>query len=688
LNIFEFRYKDQSITVDLNLRPLENYEPSYSLGFHNVRREYFGVVHSGDGDGWDEKRPTMSGILMFQGKNYLIDAGPHILHSLRALSISVNEIEGIFHTHSHDDHFCGLPALMRSDRQIKYFSTPMVISSVKKKLAALISSEEDDFSNYFEVNELKAEVWNDIDGFEVKPMFSPHPVETNIFLFRAMSGDGFKTYAHFADIIGLGTLKGMIGDAGSESGISQALYDQTVSRYLERADLKKIDIGGGMIHGNVEDFKSDESDKIILAHTSEELTYRQKEIGSGAPFGMVDILVHSQKDYLRDYALELLESYFPTVPRHQLQLIGNSPIVMFNPESILLRSGVVNTSLYLILSGQVAMINTQAGIHNTLSAGALVGEISALNRLPSTETYSAANFVTAMELPFHLYLYFIRKNGLHDAIVNLQGKRKFLQETRLFGDAVSYPVQNRIARITEEYICPTDQTYISERLGELYIIRHGKVLLYLENDLLETLRNGDFWGEGGVLFNTPCLFEAKFAEDTLIYIIPGEKLLDIPSIRWKLLEVYQRRMELIFNPGLITRPIFEWREEYRTNIKQMDVDHKEVLVKINDVYQAIAIRKDFSTLQKTIESLIAFAGTHFEREDRLMRENEFPEYDWHKKKHEKFMDDVSEMRKEISSSGMKKHNAELVNFFKDWVINHILTADRKYGPFLNERGIN
>lgn len=687
LNIFEIRYKSQSVTVDLNLRPLESYEPSYSLGFHNIRREYFGVVHSGDGDGWDEKRPAMSAVLLFQGKKYLVDAGPHILHSLKALSISVNEIEGIFHTHSHDDHFCGLPALMRSDRRIKYFAVPTVIASVRKKLAALISSEEDDFSNYFQVNELKPEVWNDIDGFEVKPMFSPHPVETSIFLFRAMSDEGYKTYGHFADIIGLDTLRGMIGEADSQPGISQEMYDRTVSRYLEKADLKKIDIGGGMIHGNVEDFKSDESDKIILAHTSEELTYRQKEIGSGAPFGMVDVLVQSRKDYLRDYALELLESYFPSVPRHQLELIGNSPMVVFNPESILLKPGVVNTSLYLVLSGQVEMINTQAGIHNTLSAGALVGEISALNGLPSPETYSADNFVTALELPFHLYLYFIMKNGLHDEIVNLQEKRKFLQETRLFGDAVSYPLQNRIARMTEDYSCPAVQTGLSCGLQELFIVRHGKVLLYLENDLLETLGSGDFWGEGGVLFNTPCLFEAKCTEDTLLYRIPGEKLLDIPSIRWKLLEVYQRRMQMIFNPGLITRPIFQWSDEYRTNIKKMDDDHKEVLGKINDVYYAIAIRKDYRSLQKAIESLIDFAGKHFGNEEHLMLENEFPDFEWHRKKHEKFMDDVSHMRNEISSSGMKKHNAELVNFFKDWIINHILTADRKYGPFLNQRGI-
>jgi hemerythrin len=57
---------------------------------------------------------------MYLGKVYLIDAGPNIVHVLRALGIDISEIEGIFHTHAHDDHFAGLPTLMHSDHRLKY----------------------------------------------------------------------------------------------------------------------------------------------------------------------------------------------------------------------------------------------------------------------------------------------------------------------------------------------------------------------------------------------------------------------------------------------------------------------------------------------------------------------------------------------------------------------------------------
>ncbi len=356
LNVFEFRFRDHSLTVDLNLAPSARYESPYTLGFHNIRKEYFGIIHSGDGDGWDVRRPAMSSVLMFQGKLYLIDAGANVLHGLNALGIGVNEIEGIFHTHAHDDHFCGLADLMRSDHRLKYYATPLVRAAVVKKLVALTVKDEEDFFNYFTVCDLEPDVWNDIDGLEVIPLFSPHPVETNILLFRAMSREGYKTYAHFADIISLDVLESMVTENKSEPGVSPEMVRTVAASYLRPANVKKIDVGGGLIHGNAEDFRKDSSAKIILAHTSKVLTPRMKEIGSGAPFGTVDVLVYDDQDYLKIGAHNFLSTYFPLVPPNQLRLLLNNPIITFNPESILVKSGAPGGSLYLIVSGKVERI--------------------------------------------------------------------------------------------------------------------------------------------------------------------------------------------------------------------------------------------------------------------------------------------------------------------------------------------
>lgn len=685
MNVFEFRYGKNSVLVDLNLPPSASYQSPYFLGFHNFRREYFAIIHSGDGDGWDVRRPCMASIVIFQGKIYLIDAGPNILHSLEALGIGVNEIEGVFHTHAHDDHFCGLPTLMQADHRIKYYATRLVRASVAKKLAALVSINEEDFPNYFETHDLTMDTWNEVDGLEVRPMFSPHPVETNIFLFRAMWQDGYKTYAHFADIASLDVLKGMKTGSHSLYGISREMYNAALRAYAEKADLKKIDIGGGMIHGNAEDFIADESKKLILSHTSRDLTPKQKEIGSGAPFGTADTLVPATQDYLRMYAFHYLETYTPNVPRSQIRLLASCPIRTFNPQTMVFKAGTVCTTIYLILSGSVEMVDTGTGIFNTLSPGTLVGEMSALLKLPLGETYAASTFVHALEIPLSLYLYVTEKNGLLENLKSMHEKRSFLERTWLFGESLSSPVQTKIARSMAESGFDSGEEIAPDGSRELFVISKGKMNLYLKDQLVEVLHGGDFFGEQSVLFDIPGLFRVRAAEDSELFRVPGELLLEIPIVRWKLLEAYNKRMEILFNPELISSSIFQWREEYRTNVAKMDEEHRALFKKADMFYKKLSTGENIA-VNDILNFLVGFSEAHFKEEEQLMKDYAYPDLENHRAKHERFLQQVGEIRKS-RRHGKIQSGIDCTTFLRDWIIQHILTEDKKYGPFLNQKGI-
>ena len=184
-NRYEFIASGSSVEVDLTLGPGQEFEPAYDLPPRVARRDEFSVIHVGEGDGWDTTRPCMGSIICSGGLFYLVDAGPHITRSLDALGIGPAEVEGIFHTHAHDDHFAGLTSLVRSDRRLKYYAVPYVRASVQKKLAALMRIDEDRFSRYFDVHDLVPGEWNRVGGLEVKPVYSAHPVETTVYFFRA-----------------------------------------------------------------------------------------------------------------------------------------------------------------------------------------------------------------------------------------------------------------------------------------------------------------------------------------------------------------------------------------------------------------------------------------------------------------------------------------------------------------------
>jgi len=543
LNVFEFSHGGESITVDINLPPFKAYECPYPLGAYQFRREYFAIVHSGEGDGWDVRRPSMGSIVVFQGRIYLVDAGPNLGHSLGALGIGINEVEGIFQTHSHDDHFAGLTTLMRSDRRIKYFAVPMVRAAVAKKLSALLSIEERDFDDYFDVQDLVMDAWNEVGGLDVKPVFSPHPVETSIFHFRAMAEGGYRTYAHFADVTGMRVLEDMVTEDSEAPGISRALFDSVVQAYREPADVKKVDIGGGMIHGDAVDFADDASGKIILAHTAQPLTAGQKRIGSGASFGTVDVLIASHGDFLRRAAHDFLHDYFPTVSSDRLGALLNGPILTFNPETILLKGRQSHRSIYLLLTGLVEVLDDQSDFRLQLSAGALLGEISGLHSLPTAETYRAMSFVQVLEIPCDLYLTFVQRHRLFADINRLMEGREFLSRTWLLGGVVATGTLNAIAKDMRPRQFAAGDALNKQELA-VGLIRDGRIVRTLGGEILEALGPGDFFGEETAVFEAPPIASLHAEARSQVYMISPKLLAGIPNVRWKLFETFERRSRM------------------------------------------------------------------------------------------------------------------------------------------------
>jgi hemerythrin len=543
-NEYEFSYKGRSVRIDLNVNTRETYPSPYPLAFHQVRREYFAVIHTGEGDGWDMNRPCMASMLIYLGKVYLIDAGPNIVDVLRALSIDISEIEGIFHTHAHDDHFAGLPTLMHADHRLKYYATPLVRESVSKKLSALMSMDGEKFFQYFEVHDLQFDAWNDINGLEVKPLYSPHPVETNILLFRTLGKDGYKTYAHWADICALGVLHSMIGEKHGQRGISQTFYDTVKANYLLRTDMKKIDVGGGLIHGQATDFRADRSREIILAHTSETLTAAQKEIGSERSFGAIDVMISTDQDYLLKRAAELLHTYFPVVPFERLRTLLNTPVVSFNPGTIIQAKGSLSTDVYFILAGTVEFISAEFRLQNYLSNGCLIGDVPLLKNTPSAGTWRTVSYVQALRFPAQLYHAFLEQYNLYDQMNSIVDHIDFLQKTFLFGERLSYPVQNTLAQQMTLKHYDSHARVTLPKAPAICLVKQGTVqVLTHDGTPLELVQHGDFCGEERLFPTIKAHFRFQAVTPLEIYLVQYP-LLDIPIVHWKLLERCTKRTKL------------------------------------------------------------------------------------------------------------------------------------------------
>jgi len=677
LNHFTMTYKDEVCSIDLNLPANKNYESPYPLSFHKIRREYFSIIHSGEGDGWDVNRPCIASIIVYQGKIYLIDAGPNIDYSLKALGIGIDEIEGIFHTHSHDDHFVGLTRLMRSDHKIKYYASSLVRNSVSKKISALLSIERERFSDFFEIYDLKLDVWNNINGLEVKPLLSPHPVETNIFLFRSMSIHGYKTYAHFADIVSLSVLKGMIkGENGH--GIDLDFYEKTYKNYLTKVNIKKIDIGGGMIHGDAKDFKEDNSAKIILAHTALALTDTQKSIGSNAPFGTVDVLIPARRDYNIIRASKMLISYFATVEPEDLSLLLNGEFVTFNPGSIMMKEHQKIKNLYLMIAGSASKTYEKDGkfYNNIPISGYLLGDDYALGSSTSFKTYRAESFVIALKIPTVIFSYFIQKHHLEGRYKDFASHLDVLRKSLLFQAEISSNILHEIAEHMEKIEYGANkQIPLTEFENSLLIVDEGEIKIAIGSIEIETIREGDFFNENPALFSKPSLTNATTVTQTVLYRINAAKLKNIPVVLWKIMEMNSKRYAKIMQ--IIHKEMREVEDDDT-------VESKTLLEAVNVLLFVHKYRQDNYNVLAALKNLQSVITANFNDQESQMILYHYADYKVHRLAHKEVLKLIKTAITHFEDS---KIIDEIISKIVTWSHQHIYHDDRDYFLFLSRHGV-
>ena len=181
---------------------------------------------------------------------------------------------------------------------------------------------------------------------------------------------------------------------------------------------------------------------------------------------------------------------------------------------------------------------------------------------------------------------FVKNNGLFDEMVRLQDIRSFLYTSHLFGDCLTCTRQNAIAVAISTCMENTGETLSSGREPSLYLIKSGKVDLFLGERVIDSLSPGDFFNESSLLFDTPSLFKARPDKNSVVYNIPGAVLADIPIVRWKLLETYEKRLNKAVCNEHDDSP-FQWQEEYSVNVAVIDEQHRELYAIAKLLYAAL-----------------------------------------------------------------------------------------------------
>ena len=132
--------------------------------------------------------------------------------------------------------------------------------------------------------------------------------------------------------------------------------------------------------------------------------------------------------------------------------------------------------------------------------------------------------------------------------------------------------------------------------------------------------------------------------------------------------------------------LIEWTDSLSVNVAEIDRQHKKLIAMINDLNDAMRQGQGKDVAGKIINGLISYTETHFSTEEKYFDRFGYPEADGHKKEHAAFVQKVSEFNNGFEK-GKLGLSIELMRFLSDWIKNHIMIVDKKYGPFFNEKGL-
>jgi len=118
-----------------------------------------------------------------------------------------------------------------------------------------------------------------------------------------------------------------------------------------------------------------------------------------------------------------------------------------------------------------------------------------------------------------------------------------------------------------------------------------------------------------------------------------------------------------------------WKDDYSLGIEEIDNQHKNLLRLFNVAQDALNGEQGWSPIHYAILAIIDFTRFHFRFEEALMRLYAFPDYENHSKAHLQFL---AEAERIVGESLRDRTREDAAKLFRDWLVNHILGADRDY----------
>jgi hemerythrin len=134
-------------------------------------------------------------------------------------------------------------------------------------------------------------------------------------------------------------------------------------------------------------------------------------------------------------------------------------------------------------------------------------------------------------------------------------------------------------------------------------------------------------------------------------------------------------------------PLMTWTEKLSVGVEVLDDDHKKLVGMVNELHDKMKAGHGKEALGKVLDELVNYTKFHFEREERFFAKTGYPAAFAHKQQHDDLTKQVLDVQTKYKGGAVATLSLDVMDFLRNWLVNHIQGSDQKYGPHLNAQGI-
>ncbi len=130
----------------------------------------------------------------------------------------------------------------------------------------------------------------------------------------------------------------------------------------------------------------------------------------------------------------------------------------------------------------------------------------------------------------------------------------------------------------------------------------------------------------------------------------------------------------------------KWYEDLSVGNAAVDAQHKKLFEIVDELTDACNQKKGKEEVGKTLTFLLDYTKTHFKDEEKLMMQNTYPNFTAHKKLHDDFTNEVSNIVTDYQKNGASVPVVlKILNQTNNWLLNHILKMDKEMGKYIKSK---